>query len=283
MPMIPSAFASLETASLTMDDVATVVQNPKLQIHLSESEVTNLQKCRNYLEANLKVSSSPIYGINTGFGAMEKVRIGKENLEKLQYNLIRSHACGMGEEVPEEVVRLMIFLKIKALSKGYSGTSVETVQRLVDFFNHHIHPVVYTQGSLGASGDLAPLAHMSIALIGEGEVNYQGKRRQTAEVLQELAWSPIHLQSKEGLALLNGTQFMQAYGLYLLFEARKYWQLANQIAALSLDAFKCKTDPFDPLLHAIRPHPGQQEAAKAIRSFLQGSFFLTRKYTLEYR
>lgn len=257
--------------ALTMTHIAAVIRNPKLQISLSEAAVRSLLRCREYLDDKLKVSTSPIYGINTGFGAMAKVGISKENLENLQYNLIRSHACGMGEEVPESVVRLMILLKIKALSKGYSGTSVETVQRLVDFFNHGIHPVIYTQGSLGASGDLAPLAHMSMALIGEGEVNYKGKRRPTAEVLQELGWEPIKLQSKEGLALLNGTQFMQAYGLYLLFESRKYWRFANRIAALSLDAFLCKTDPFDPLLHNVRPHAGQQESARAIRNFLQDS------------
>lgn len=257
--------------SLSMAHIAAVVRNPKLNLSLSEAVVGQILRCREYLDEKLKLSTSPIYGINTGFGAMCNVQVDEEDIETIQYNLIRSHACGLGEEVPESVVRLMILLKIKALSKGHSGVAVKTVQRLVDFFNHGVHPVIYTQGSLGASGDLAPLAHMSLPLIGEGEVNFKGQKRPAAEVLKELHLKPIKLQSKEGLALLNGTQFMQAYGLYLLFEARKYWRMANRIAALSLDGFDCRMDPFDSLLHDIRPHAGQQEAARKIREFLLDS------------
>ena len=257
--------------ALTMAHIAAVVRNPSVPLSLSESAVEKIVRCREFLEEKIKLSATPIYGINTGFGAMCKIQVEDEDLEQLQYNLVRSHACGLGEEVPEAVVRLMILLKVKALSKGYSGVTVKTVQRLVDFFNHGIHPVVYTQGSLGASGDLAPLAHLSLPLIGEGEVNFKGKKRPALEVLKEVGLQPIKLRSKEGLALLNGTQFMQAYGLYMLFEARKYWRMANRIAALSVDGFSCKTLPFDALLHDIRPHAGQQEAARELRGFLMGS------------
>ena len=184
------------------------------QLALSEEAIVNIEKCRKYLDDKMKSNSDPIYGINTGFGSLCNVKISNENLSKLQENLVKSHACGTGEEVPHEIVKIMLLLKIQSLSYGHSGVQLVTVQRLIDFYNNDIFPVIYTQGSLGASGDLAPLAHLSLPLLGEGEVYVDGFRQPASKVLAKFGWEPIVLQSKEGLALLNGTQFMSAYGVY---------------------------------------------------------------------
>jgi len=219
----------------------------------------------------------PIYGINTGFGSLYNVKISKENLTQLQENLVMSHACGIGERVPNDIVKLMILLKIQSLSYGHSGVQLETVLRLVDFYNHDILPVVYTQGSLGASGDLAPLAHLSLPLIGKGEVYFEGKVLPSQEVLARFKWQPVNLLSKEGLALLNGTQFMSAYGVHLLLKAYKLSYLADFIGSISLDAFDGRIEPFDALVHLVRPHNGQLKTAERIREFLDGSELIAQK------
>lgn len=208
---------------------------------------------------------------------MCNVKVSNENLKKLQANLVRSHACGTGALVPQSVIKLMLLLKIKALCFGHSGVQLKTVQRLVDFYNSDILPVVYTQGSLGASGDLAPLAHIALALIGEGEVWFQGIKQPTSKVLKEKAWAPIKLQSKEGLALLNGTQFMAAYALQSLLKSYKLSYVSDLIAALSLDAYNCQMQPFNPLIHAVRPHKGQIKTAAQISKFLKGSLLMAQK------
>ncbi|MDG1394581.1 MAG: histidine ammonia-lyase [Flavobacteriaceae bacterium] len=241
------------------------------KIELSTEVVQKIQECREYLDQKIATTSEPIYGINTGFGALCDVRIQSENLTKLQENLVRSHACGMGELVPKPIVKLMLLLKIKSLSYGHSGVQLATVNRLVAFYNNDILPVIYTQGSLGASGDLAPLAHLALPLLGEGMVWYKGTQKPTSKVLEGFNWRPITLQSKEGLALLNGTQFMTAYGVHCLLKSHKLSYMADMIGALSLDAYDGRIEPFDPLVHLVRSHNGQIKTAARILSFLENS------------
>lgn len=227
--------------------------------------------CRHYLDQKMEEKDSLYYGINTGFGFLQNVKIDADQIGQLQYNLLVSHACGLGEEVPRDIVKLMLMLKIKSLSYGHSGVQIDTVKRLMEMYNHDVLPVIYTQGSLGASGDLAPLSHLSLPLIGLGEVYYQGTKMPAAEALTALGWSPIQLQSKEGLALINGTQFMSAYGLYCLKKAEHLLAMADLISALSFDAFDCVTQPFNERIHAIRAHEGQVKTAAKLRQYLSDS------------
>lgn len=247
------------------------------KITLSEEAKTSIISCREYLDKKMTSHKAPIYGINTGFGSLCNVVIPAEDLEKLQRNLVMSHSCGTGEEVPQDVVKLMLLLKIQALAYGKSAVQLETVERLIDFFNNDILPVVYQQGSLGASGDLAPLAHMSLPLLGLGEVYYKNKKQTSAEVLKELNLKPVQLKSKEGLALLNGTQFMSSYGVWCLLQTKKLSMAADVIAAISIDAFDGRIDPFKPHIHSIRPHAGQMKTADTILKLLQTSEFIKRE------
>lgn len=246
-------------------------------IALSEEAKVNIQKCREYLDTKMAGNEKAIYGINTGFGSLYNVKISNENLSQLQSNLVKSHACGTGDEVPSEIVKIMLLLKIQSLSYGHSGVQLQTVERLVDFYNNDVLPVIYTQGSLGASGDLAPLAHLSLPLLGEGEVNYEGFRQPSSKVLEKLGWQPIVLQSKEGLALLNGTQFMSAYGSYILLKAMKYSYLADVISAISLEGFDGRIEPFNELIHYIRPHKGQIVTAKRMTDLLEDSEIIAQE------
>lgn len=255
---------------LSIAQVYDIISQNKA-LALSEEAQLHINKCRAYLDAKMAQEQDPIYGINTGFGSLYSIKISAENLEQLQENLVMSHACGTGEEVPQEIVQLMLLLKIQSLSYGYSAVQLQTVQRLVDFYNEGVYPVIYSQGSLGASGDLAPLAHLSLPLLGMGEVVYNGQRRSAAEVLHEKGWSPIKLQSKEGLALLNGTQFMLAYGVHLVLKSFKLSYLADLIGTISLEAFDGRKEPFNELIHMIRPHKGQIRTAERIMGFLEGS------------
>ena len=242
-----------------------------LKIQLSEDVKQNIVSCRNYLDEKIARTIDPIYGINTGFGSLYDVRIESENLTKLQENLVRSHACGTGEFVPESIIKTMLLLKIRSLSYGHSGIHLGTVERLVAFYNNDILPVIFTQGSLGASGDLSPLAHLALPLLGEGMVWYKGTKLLASEVLDIFGWQPIVLKSKEGLAMLNGTQFMTAYGVHCLLKSYKLSYLADLIGSLSLDAYDGRPEPFDPLVHLVRPHNGQIKTAERIRGFLEGS------------
>ena len=242
-----------------------------IKIELSEDSKNKIQKCRLYLDERMLSQEDPIYGINTGFGSLYNVKISKDKLTQLQENLVMSHACGMGDLVPNEIVKLMLLLKIQSLSYGNSGVQLSTVERLIDFYNHDILPVVYTQGSLGASGDLAPLAHLSLPLLGKGEVCFEGKRMDSQKILKKFNWEPLKLQSKEGLALLNGTQFMSAYGVHLLLKSYKLSYFADLIGSISLDAFDGRIEPFDALVHLVRPHRGQLKTAERVREFLDGS------------
>lgn len=255
---------------LTLPQLQRMAAEP-FSLILSEESKRRIHHCRHYLEGRLDSTDEAIYGINTGFGSLYKVRISKEEMDDLQVNLVRSHACGAGEEVPSPIVRWMLFLKVQSLAQGYSAVSIELVERLIYFYNEDILPVVYQLGSLGASGDLAPLAHLSLPIIGEGEVYYKGQRMSGAEALRKAGLEPISLKAKEGLALLNGTQFSTAYGLWCLIEAERLLQTAHLCAALSIDAFDGHLGPFHHSLHEIRPHPGQIAAAGAIRHWLEGS------------
>ena len=206
-------YISAET--LTFERVNEIVTKG-YKLALSEDAKARIQKCRDYLDKKMETQTTPIYGITTGFGSLCNHSISKEDLSTLQKNLVMSHACGTGEFVPKEIIRIMILLKVQSLSYGNSGVQVITVQRLIDFFNNDVLPVVYNQGSLGASGDLAPLANLMLPLLGLGEVHYKGEIVPAEVVMKEFGWEPITLQSKEGLALLNGTQFMSSYGTYVL-------------------------------------------------------------------
>ena len=230
-----------------------------------------ITECRAYLDKKIEGGEALYYGINTGFGYLQNVHIDKAQLQQLQVNLIESHACGLGEEMPAAIVKLMIMLKIKSLSYGHSGIHIETVKRLMEMHNNDVLPVVFTQGSLGASGDLAPLSHLSLPLLGLGEVNFAGRKMPAAEALQIFNWLPLQLKSKEGLALINGTQFMSAYGLYSLVQADRLLKWADLIAAISYDAFDCVAESLHEKIHAIRPHKGQVDTAAQLRKFLSGS------------
>ncbi|MDN3492991.1 histidine ammonia-lyase [Winogradskyella bathintestinalis] len=260
-------------------DIVTIYnifyENKKLK--LSEASISNIQKCKAYLEHKLAKEKKPMYGINTGFGSLYNVKISDTDLSQLQENLVMSHACGTGERVPESIVKVMLLLKIQSLSYGHSGVQLETVNRLIDFFNNDIFPFVFTQGSLGASGDLAPLAHLALPLLGKGKVVHNNEEYEAESILNEFNWKPVKLEAKEGLALLNGTQFMSAYGVYLLLMSHKTSYLADIIASISLDAFDGRLDPFHDLVHAVRPHPGQRKVARRFNEFLKGSELIARE------
>ena len=247
------------------------------QLQLSERAIAAIVKCRDFLDQKIAKSASPVYGINTGFGYLQNVIVPNDKLTLLQHNLLVSHACGTGELVPEEIVRLMLLLKVQSLAYGNSGISLQTVERLIYMYNHDVLPVIYTQGSLGASGDLAPLAHLALPLIGEGEVWINGIKTPASEWYNGIDLEPLELQSKEGLALINGTQFMAAYGIHILLRSQKLSRWADTIGALSADVFDCRIDPFKPLSHQIRPHTGQKQTAENLVFFLTGSELITRE------
>lgn len=258
------------TGELTFDMIERMLRQ-HATLELSPAACEKIEKCRNYLDRKTAESDVPLYGITTGFGSLCNRSISPDELSTLQENLVKSHACSVGTEVAPEVVRLMLLLKAHALSMGHSGVQVATVQRIIDFYNHDILPIVYDRGSLGASGDLAPLANLFLPLIGEGEVRYKGEKRDAKDVLREMGWRPVKLQSKEGLALLNGTQFMSSNGVYAILRSRRIMKAADMIAALSLEAFDGRIDPFEDNIQQIRPHKGQIETGEIFRRLLAGS------------
>ncbi|MFM2386353.1 MAG: histidine ammonia-lyase [Bacteroidota bacterium] len=239
-------------------------------LSLSATAKQNINKCRQYLNEKVK-DGKLYYGINTGFGSLCNVAIAPEDIQQLQHNLVLSHACGMGPAIDDKLVQLMLLLKVKNFVYGNSGASVEVTQRLVDMYNANMLPIVYRYGSLGASGDLAPLAHLCMPIIGEGGVKLNGHQMPTADALANLGWQKINLQSKEGLALLNGTQFMSAHGVLAVHKAKRLLRWANIIGALSADVWLCVDSPFDALVHDVRAHAGQVQVAADIRQLLQGS------------
>lgn len=255
---------------LTIERIGEVVYNG-YKLELSDDARNRIIRCRKYLDEKIAKTTRPVYGVTTGFGSLCDVSVNPDQLAQLQINLMMSHACGVGDRVPNDIVKMMMLLKVQSLSYGYSGCKLDTVQRLVDFFNNDIYPVVYMQGSLGASGDLVPLAHMSLPLVGLGEVEYQGKVISGAEMLKIFGWEPIHLVSKEGLALLNGTQNMSAFAVWSLLQAQKLSDWADKIAAMSLDAYHGLLSPFTKAVHVVRPHQGQLDTAAHMMELLEGS------------
>lgn len=258
------------TKPLSFELIAKLLKElPQLQLSAEASKrVTHSHETLTKIVAD---ANRPIYGVNTGFGDLKNVQVSEEELSQLQTNLVMSHACGAGEAVPVEIVRLMILLKIQGLIHGNSGVQLATVELLIAFWNNAILPVVYEQGSLGASGDLAPLAHLALPLLGKGEVNVYGTIRPAADVLKELGLQPVKLKAKEGLAILNGTQFMSAWGTWNILHAKNILEAADAIGALSLDAFDGLKSPFDPRLHDIRPHTGQIESASRVLDLIDNS------------
>ena len=260
----------IDNSPLEIETLYKIIDK-QLVLKLSTESLNNVKDCRDYLDKKTNNSDSPLYGINTGFGSLYNVSIKDNDLSKLQHNLILSHACGVGDRVPLKIVKIILLLKIITLSKGNSGIHIDTLDRLIFFYNKNIFPVIFKHGSLGASGDLSPLAHLSLPLIGEGQVYCNGSIKDVKEILNKFDLSPLKLKSKEGLALLNGTQFMSGYGLHLLFQSYKISYMADLIASVSLDAFDCRTEPFDNLIQKVRLHRGQTIIAERINNFRNNS------------
>jgi histidine ammonia-lyase len=267
---MPTKPHPITTIGLTLAELDAILRERK-PIALAKDAQAAVKRSHAWLQQRLKESDTPIYGVNTGFGALHDRSIAKRDLAQLQKNLVMSHACGSGDPVPAEIVRAMLVLKVQNMAFGHSAVALSTVQRLIDMHNADVLPVVYERGSLGASGDLAPLAHLALPLLGLGEVVTEGKRMPTAHALKKLGWAPVELGPKEGLALLNGTQFMNAYAALLTLKSMRLAHLADAIAAVSLDAFDGRMEPFHPSVHAVRPHPGQAQVAGHMRELLDGS------------
>lgn len=263
------------SGELTLEIIEHII-NDNIKLELAPEAIKRIQDCRDYLDRKIADSKDPIYGITTGFGSLCSKNISLDELGTLQENLIKSHACSVGDELRPVIIKLMMLLKAHALSLGHSGVQVITVQRILDFFNNDVLPIVYDRGSLGASGDLAPLANLFLPLIGVGDVNYKGQKREAISVLDEFGWAPVKLMSKEGLALLNGTQFMSANGIFALLKAGRLVKRADLIAAISLEAFDGRIDPFEDCIQQIRPHKGQIETGEAFRTLLDGSELIKR-------
>ena len=255
---------------LSLSDIKNILTK-NLLLKLSNKSIERINKNRDYLDRKLNTKDQVFYGINTGFGSLCDTRIPENDLKKLQVNLVRSHACGSGKEINSIIVKLMILIKINALSLGHSGVHLKTVEKLIFLFNNDILPVVFESGSLGASGDLAPLAHLSLTLIGEGEVNYKGSKRASKDVFDSFGESILELDSKEGLALLNGTQFMSAHATYAYLKLNSLFSWIHKISALSIDAFNCRLSPFDSKPHLLRGFKGQSQCAQQILEILDNS------------
>lgn len=266
---------SIGSSDLTFELIEQILKE-NIKLELAPEAVARIQKCRDYLDRKTVESEVPLYGITTGFGSLCNRNISPDEVGRLQENLIKSHACSVGDEIRPEIVRLMLLFKAHALSLGHSGVQVTTVQRILDFYNNGVLPIVYDRGSLGASGDLAPLANLFLPLIGEGEVRYKGEKRDAMDVLNEFGWKPVKLMSKEGLALLNGTQFMSANGVFAMLRAFRAMKKADLIAALSLEAYDGRIEPFMNCIQQVRPHKGQIETGEIFRRILAGSEMIAR-------
>lgn len=267
---------AIGSSQLTYDLIEKILKDGTKLI-LSEEGRTRIQHCRDFLDKKTDENTVPIYGVTTGFGSLCNKHISREDLSTLQENLVKSHSCSVGTPVDGVIVKLMLLLKAHALTMGFSGVQVETVERIIDFYNNDALPVVYDRGSLGASGDLAPLANLFLPLIGEGEMVLEGIKYKSSDVLNRFGWKPIKLQSKEGLALLNGTQFMSANGIKALIDG---WHLVNcfdLFGAMSLEAYDGRIEPFWDCIQQVRPHPGQIQTGKVFRELLKGSEIIKRE------
>ncbi len=265
-------------SELTYDLIEKILKDGT-KLVLSDEARAKIEKCRTYLDAKTENDTVPIYGVTTGFGSLCSKHISNDELSTLQENLVKSHSCSVGIPVDNVIVKLMMLLKAHALSMGFSGVQVCTVERILDFYNNNVIPVVYDRGSLGASGDLAPLANLFLPLIGEGEVFFRGRRVRSFEMLNEMGWRPIKLKSKEGLALLNGTQFMSANGIKALIDGWHLVHCFDLFGAMSLEAFDGRIEPFWDCIQEVRPHPGQIETGKVFRALLKGSEIIKREKT----
>ncbi len=256
--------------TVSIDDVLAVAEG-KATVALKQETVDAVKKCRSFVE-KVAEGTTPVYGINTGFGMLSDVKIEQSHLEDLQLNLIRSHAIAVGNPFPKDVVRAMMFLRINVLAKGFSGISLETLSFLIDLLNKDICPYIPSQGSVGASGDLAPLSHLALLLVGEGFVlGDNGEKIPTAAYFSEHGIKPVTLKAKEGLALINGTQAMTAVAIMTIGKARKIVTLADIALAMTIDGVQGSVKPFDEKVHKIRAHTGQSETARNIRKLLTGS------------
>ena len=272
------SFHRISPQPLTLAKIKEIVEQQQ-KLKLSKESKAKIEHCFNYVHAKINETDALYYGINTGFGSLCDIAISPDEIEQLQLNLLQSHACGMGDEVPERIVQIMMLLKINALSQGYSGVSLELIEQMIMLYNAEVYPVVFQQGSLGASGDLAPLAHLALPLVGLGEVRYGNTRLSSQVVYKVLEKNPISLKAKEGLALLNGTEFSTAYGVWSVLQSEKLLAQANINVAVGIDAFNCRLSPFEPSLHQIRPHKGQIETAQIIRNLLNDSEIATKSKT----
>ncbi|GGB59292.1 histidine ammonia-lyase [Lentibacillus populi] len=266
---------TLTGETLTLEEVRRVIYEYE-QVEISEQAIREIKYNRQTVEEMIKEKKT-MYGINTGFGKFSDVVIADDDLEGLQLNLIHSHACGVGSSFSEEISRTMLLLRANALSQGFSGIRSEVVQQLVDLINASIHPVVPEQGSLGASGDLAPLSHLALALLGEGEVFYKGERIHASAALAEEGIAPLKLKAKEGLALINGTQAMTAVGVVTYLEVEKLLFQSELIAAMTLEGLHGIMDAFDADLHKVRGHQEQMDVAERIRAILSDSRLTTKQ------
>ena len=262
----------LDGETLTLEQVVAVARFGA-KVDLNSAAKEKVLRSREYVDQLIE-ENQLVYGITTGFGMFSDVVISKEEAKKLQRNLIMSHSTGVGEPLPAEVVRAILLLRANALAKGFSGIRLSTLEMLLEVLNAGIVPVVPEKGSLGASGDLAPLSHMVLVLLGEGEAFYKGRRMSGQEALAEAEIEPVVLEGKEGLALINGTQVMTAIAALAVWDAEILWESANITAALSFEALEGILDAFDPKIHAVRPHPGQIDVAKQIRLLTEGSTFV---------
>ena len=259
----------LDGQSLSLSEIVAVSVDGH-PVSIARSAYPRMQASRGVVE-NLLVRGETAYGINTGFGKLCDVRIEPDQLEALQRNLVRSHACGLGDPLPEDEVRAMLLLRANVLAKGLSGVRPVVVETLAAMLNARVHPVIPARGSVGASGDLAPLAHLALALIGEGEVFFNGERLAASSALQKAGITPLRLAAKEGLALLNGTQAMVGVGALALARALRVVELFDLAGAMSLEALRGTPAAFDERIHAARPHSGQIAAAEHLRRLLEES------------
>lgn len=264
------------SSQLTYDLIERILRDGA-KLTLSDEGRARIQHCREYLDRKTDNNTEPIYGVTTGFGSLCNKHISKDDLSTLQENLVKSHSCSVGTPVDKTIIKLMLLLKAHALTMGFSGVQVKTVERILDFYNNDILPVVFDRGSLGASGDLAPLANLFLPLIGEGEVYYKDKCIKGSEALNIMGWKPIKLQSKEGLALLNGTQFMSANGIKALIDGWHMVKCFDLFGAMSLEAYDGRIEPFWDCIQQVRPHPGQIETGRVFRALLEGSEIIKRE------
>ena len=257
-----------EGRELEVSDIISLLGS---NLGLSDTVWEKISSNRKSLENLLTDTPESYYGINTGFGSLYSISISPDQIRQLQTNLIRSHACGVGPAAPANIVRLTLLLKIISLSQGHSAVRREVVQLLIDLYNHQILPVVPSMGSLGASGDLAPLAHLSLPVIGEGEVVYKREQMAAARALQLNNIDPVELEAKEGLALINGTQYSLAWLVYAIENATRLSDIIDMCTAMSMDAYDCHPSALDHEIHHYRRQPGQIKSASAIRGWLEGS------------